>query len=63
MSTCGSILFEIKYRKKEVQLEYVKTRNQVVDILTRPLSFDTFNKLKTLLGMIQGRKINFKRGC
>ncbi|XP_057791180.1 uncharacterized mitochondrial protein AtMg00810-like [Salvia miltiorrhiza] len=38
--------------KKEVQVEYVKSQDQVADIFTKPLKFEDFIKLRSLLGMI-----------
>ena len=37
--------------KKEVQLEYVKTNDQLADIFTKPLKREDFVKLRTLLGV------------
>ena len=37
--------------QKEVQLEYVKTHDQVADIFTKPLKREDFVKLRTLLGV------------
>ena len=34
--------------RKEVHLEFVKSHDQVADILTKPLKYDTFNKLQAL---------------
>ena len=39
--------------RKEVQLEFVKSQDQVVDIFTKPLKYDTFYKLRALLGVIR----------
>ena len=39
--------------RKEVQLEFVKSQDQVVDIFTKPLKYDTFYKLRDLLGVIK----------
>ncbi|KAG6430109.1 hypothetical protein SASPL_108170 [Salvia splendens] len=36
---------------KEIQVEYVKSQDQVADIFTKPLKFEDFIKIKTLLGM------------
>uniref|UniRef100_A0A2N9G770 Integrase catalytic domain-containing protein n=1 Tax=Fagus sylvatica TaxID=28930 RepID=A0A2N9G770_FAGSY len=38
--------------RKEVQLEFVKSQDQVADIFTKPLKYDTFYKLRALLGPI-----------
>ena len=39
--------------RKEVHLEFVKSHDHVIDILTKPLKYDTFNKLRALLGVIK----------
>uniref|UniRef100_A0A2N9GX95 Uncharacterized protein n=1 Tax=Fagus sylvatica TaxID=28930 RepID=A0A2N9GX95_FAGSY len=39
--------------RKEVQLEFVKSQDQVADIFTKPLKYDTFYKLRALLGVIR----------
>ena len=39
--------------RKEVHLEFVKSHDQVANILTKPLKYDTFNKLRALLGVIK----------
>lgn len=44
----------------EVELIYVKTQDQVVDIFTKPLGVQLFTKFKTLLGMIDERKIKLR---
>lgn len=36
---------------KEVQLKYVKTFDQVADIFTKPLKHETFQRLRSMLGM------------
>jgi len=38
--------------RKEVQLEFVKSHDQVANIFTKPLKYDTFYKLQALLGVI-----------
>lgn len=37
--------------KKDVQLEYVKTNDQVADIFTKPLKREDFIKMRSLLGV------------
>ena len=37
--------------KKEVQLKFVKTHDQVADIFTKPLKNEIFSKLRALLGV------------
>ena len=39
--------------RKEVQLEFVKSQDQVADIFTKPLKHNTFYKLQALLRMIR----------
>ena len=39
--------------RKEVQLEFLKSQDQVVDTFTKLLKYDTFYKLRALLGMIR----------
>ena len=42
--------------RKEVQVEYVKTEDQIADIFTKPLKVNVFNNLRTLLGVFQKKK-------
>ena len=37
--------------KKEVQLKYVKTQDQVADIFTKSLKFENFWRLREILGV------------
>ena len=37
--------------RKDVQLEYVKSQDQVADIFTKPLKQEDFVKLRSLLGI------------
>ncbi|KAL0551788.1 hypothetical protein IC582_010877 [Cucumis melo] len=37
--------------RKEVQVEYVKTEDQIADIFTKPLKVNVFKNLRTLLGV------------
>ncbi|PKU80616.1 Retrovirus-related Pol polyprotein from transposon TNT 1-94 [Dendrobium catenatum] len=37
---------------KEVQVEYVKSQDQIADIFTKPLAAEQFIKLKILLGVV-----------
>ena len=46
--------------RKDVQLEYVKSHDQVVNIFTKPLKQEYFIKLKKF---DWSNKIKFKRGC
>ena len=38
--------------KGEIELTHVSTENQLPDIFTKPLAFDTFSTLRTRLGVI-----------
>ena len=47
----------IKYRwekvaEKEIRLEYVSTKEQIVDIFTKPLPKETFEYLHGMLGIM-----------
>lgn len=44
--------------RREVELNYVKSQDQISDIFTKPLKSDAFNKFRSLLGIIK-----IKRGC
>ena len=39
--------------KREVHLEFMKSHDQVANILTKPLKYNTFNKIQLLLGLIK----------
>eukprot|EP01018_Ginkgo_biloba_P040990 Gb_08639 [translate_table: standard] len=38
-------------KSKEIKLSYCRSKDQVADILTKPLKEEDFNRLKNLLGM------------
>jgi len=38
-------------QKGEIEIKFVKTENQLVDLFTKPLVHDRFNKLRTELGV------------
>jgi len=38
---------------KKVEVKYVKTQDQVVNIFTKPLKYDVFVKMRDLLGVIK----------
>lgn len=42
--------------KKEIELEYVKSVDQVADIFTKPLKVEVFEKMRTLLGVMNKRQ-------
>ena len=46
--------------RKDVELEYVKSHGQVVDIFIKSLKQEDFTKLRSLIRM---KKIKFKGGC
>ena len=37
--------------KKEVQLRYVKSQDQIADIFTKPLKYEDFTRLRARLGL------------
>ena len=39
--------------RKDVQVEYVKSQDQIADIFTKPLKFEDFVRLRNLLGLIK----------
>ena len=39
--------------KKDVQVEYVKSQDQIADIFTKPLRIEDFAKLRNLLGVVK----------
>jgi hypothetical protein len=50
-------------KEKKVELIYVNSEDQVMNIFTKPLPIMKFEKFKNLLGMKDGKEIKFKRGC
>ena len=38
-------------KKKKIELKFCNTEDKVADILTKPLKFDTFEKLRKMLGI------------
>jgi len=44
--------------KKEVELKYVKSHDQITDISTKPLKFKDFERLRSCLGIKRKIKIN-----
>ena len=46
---------------EEVEVKYVKTQDQVVDIFTKPLKYDFFYQNKKCVESY--KQINFKGGC
>ncbi|XP_056159718.1 secreted RxLR effector protein 161-like [Syzygium oleosum] len=47
-------------KEKEIEISHVKSEDQVADIFTKPLKVDAFWKLKSLLGMIDGREFGLR---
>ena len=39
--------------RKDVQVEYVRSQDQIADIFTKPLKFEDFARLRNLLGLIK----------
>lgn len=39
--------------KNKVEVKYVKTHDQVADIFTKPVKYDTFTKLRMMLGVLR----------
>ena len=55
------ILFEnVLQERKFILIKFLKSHDQVADILTKPLKYDTFNKLQVLLGVIKKTSLG---GC
>ena len=44
-------------KNKEVEIHHVKTSEQVVDILTKPLKYEIFQQLRRKLGMLDGTSL------
>ena len=47
-------------KEKNVQLEYIKSEDQVADIFTKPINSELFNKMKTLLRMVGGKRFGLR---
>ena len=39
-------------QKRDCEIKFVKTKNQLADLFTKPLARDRFNKLRTELGIL-----------
>ena len=39
-------------QKRDCEIQFVKTENQLADLFTKPLAGDRFNKLRTELGIL-----------
>ena len=48
--------------RKDVQLEYVKSHDQVADIFTKPLKQEDFTKLRSLIRGVLKYKLDFYFG-
>lgn len=44
-------------KEEVINLNYSRTPNQVVDIMTKPLKLESFTKLREMLGMITLEKL------
>jgi len=51
------ISLEIMFKKVIVKLSFSKLKNQLVDLFTKPLVRDKFNKLKTALGVLDMKNV------
>jgi len=47
-----------KVTENEIKMEYVSTKDQIVDIFTKPLPKDTFEYLREKLGVITPSSLN-----
>lgn len=43
--------------KKEVELTYVKTNDQIADIFTKPLKFEDFSRLRAWIGVAKENQV------
>jgi len=54
-------------QKGDIEIMFVKTENQFVDVFTKPLACDRFNKLRTELGILDMKNVcwlvNLIRSC
>jgi len=44
-------------QKGDIKIMFVKTENQLVDLFTKPLACDRFNKLRTELGILDMKNV------
>jgi len=44
-------------KKGDIEIMFVKTENQLVNLFTKPLAYDRFNKLRTKLGILDMKNI------
>ena len=44
-------------QKGDYEIKFVKTKNQLVDLFTKPLAHDRFNKLKIELGILDMKNV------
>ena len=44
-------------QKGDCEIQFVKTENQLVDLFTKPLASDRFNKLRTELGILDMKNV------
>jgi len=44
-------------QKGDIEIMFVKTENQLVDLFTKPLLRDRFNKLRTELGILDMKNV------
>jgi len=44
-------------QKGEIEVKFAKTKNQLVDLFTKPLACDRFNKLRIELGVLDMKNV------
>jgi len=44
-------------QKGDCEIQFVKTKNQLVDLFTKSLTKDRFNKLRTELGILDMKNV------
>ena len=45
---------------KEIELEFVRSEDQVADIFTKPLKVELFLKMKKLMGMMKFEELGLR---
>jgi len=45
------------FEKGDYEIQFVKTKNQLADLFTKPLARDRFNKLRTKLGILYMKNV------
>jgi len=57
MLTFGQPSKMIVLQKGDCEIKFVKTKNQLADLFTKPLARDRFNKLRTELGILDIKNV------